>query len=134
MRVAAQPDLYDPTPDDPLLLGTACGGCGRVSFPPLTLGCDACGAPDEQLQPTTLATVGCIHSIATVHRHRGEPPAPFTVAEIQLAEGSLIRAMVAAESAQELRIGDHVRGVWQTVRIDTDGNEVVEPAFTATIQ
>ncbi len=134
MKIAAQPELYAPSADSPRLRGTACSRCGRVSFPPLTLGCDACGAPESCLEPVSLATTGRVHSIATVHRHRGEPPAPFTVAEVRLDAGPLVRAMVATGAAHELRVGDQVRGVWQTVRVDDDGNDIVEPSFAGTAQ
>ncbi len=130
MRVAAKPDLYSPDGEEPALRGTRCGACGRVCFPPLTIGCDACGGPENQLELVALATAGEVHSIATVHRHRGEPAAPFVVADIRLDDGPLIRAMVASDTGDELRIGDRVQGTWQIRRIDDDGNDVVEPAFT----
>ena len=129
MRVAAEPDLYDPAPDQPALRGTRCETCGRVSFPPMSIGCDACGTPDERLEAIEIPMVGTIHSYTTVHRHFGEPPAPFIVAEVQLAAGPLIRAM-GASSSPALAIGDGAHGTWQTVRTDDDGNDVVEPVLT----
>lgn len=130
MRVPAKPDLYSPDGEDPALRGTRCGACRRVTFPPLTIGCDACGGPEEQLEPATLAMAGAVHSIATVHRHRSETAPAFVVAEIRLDDGPLIRAMIAAGAGDELRIGDRVQGTWQLLRVDDDGNDVVEPAFT----
>ena len=133
MRVAAQPDLYDAGGDVPRLRGTRCTACGRASFPPITIGCDSCGAPEDRLQSADLAATGLLHSIATVHRHHGQPPAPFTVAEVLLEDGPLVRAMVAPGS-EGLRIGESVTGIWQVIRTDDAGNDVVEPAFMAAAQ
>lgn len=128
MRVPAQPDLYRANGDAPTLLGSRCAECGRVSFPALTIGCDVCGAAEEPLKGVELVAAGLLHSIVTVHRHQGEPRAPFSVAEIRLDDGPLIRAMVAPD-ASGLRIGDRVSGTWRLIRLDSEGDEVVEPVF-----
>lgn len=128
MRVPAQPDLYGANTDAPILIGSRCGACGRVSFPRLSIGCDSCGAPEDRLERSELTATGVVHSVATVHLHQGKPEAPFSVAEIRLDDGPLIRGMVAPE-ASGLRVGDRVSGAWQVILVDDQGNEVVEPAF-----
>ena len=129
MRVAARPHLYDPLPDLPVLNGTQCARCGRVYFPPIGVGCEICGAPAEDLLPTTLAATGRIHSLAQVHLHHGAPETPFTIAEIALDAGPLIRAMVHPESAP-LSIGVPVTARWNIVGVDDVGASIVEPAFS----
>ena len=129
MRRAAQPDLYDAQAGSPVLSGTECAQCGHVYFPPLAIGCEVCGAAEGRLRPTRLAASGTIHSLARVHRHYGRPPAPFTVAEIRLDSGPLIRALLTPGS-DAARIGDTVRAVWAAAGTDEDGTEIVEPAFT----
>ena len=129
MRVAAHPRLYDPLPDVPALNGTRCARCGRAYFPPIGVGCEICGAPPEDLLPTTVAGTGTIHALAQVHLHHGAPETPFTIAEIALDAGPLIRAMVHPESPP-LRIGIPVTARWNTVGTDDAGAAIVEPAFT----
>jgi uncharacterized OB-fold protein len=128
MRIPAHPGLYRLGNDFPVLNGSRCERCGQVSFPPMSIGCDVCGAPEALLEPTALEARGVVHSIATVHLHRGEPAAPFAVAEIQLDSGPLIRAMVASE-ASDLAIGDRVSAVWVVANVDEAGDETVEPGF-----
>jgi uncharacterized OB-fold protein len=128
MRVPTQPDLYLADTDPPTLVGTRCAACGRTAFPTIEIGCDVCGASEEQLEKVELPTSGLLHSIATVHLHQGKSGAPFSIAEIKLDTGPLIRAMVA-QGVSQLRVGDRVVGTWQLLHLDDDGNEVVEPAF-----
>jgi uncharacterized OB-fold protein len=129
MRLPAHPGLYSADGDTPLLSGSRCARCGQVSFPALAIGCDVCGAPESFLEPALLGARGVVHSIATVHLHRGEPAAPFDVAEIQLDGGPLIRGMVAGE-ALGLRIGDRVSAVWVVTSVGDEGDETAEPRFT----
>lgn len=128
MRVPAHPGLYGVERDVPTLNGTRCSACGRVYFPPLAIGCEVCGATEEHLEPTTLVARGVLHSLAPVHLHFGHPPTPFTVVEVQLGDGPLIRA-TAAPDAGDLEIGDDVAAVWVVTKVDGQGDETVEPMF-----
>lgn len=128
MRVAAHPGLYDPDDPHPVLHGSRCEACGTVYFPVMHIGCEVCGAGDASLHPAELAAAGTIHSVATVHRPAsGDFPAPFTMAEIALDDGPLIRAVLATVSDIEV-IGRRVSAEWAVVRVD-DGADVVEPRF-----
>lgn len=128
MRVPAHPGLYDVDADVPSLTGTRCSACGRVYFPPLPIGCEACGAAENRLGQVALEARGVIYSLATVHFHQGAPEAPFTIAEIQLDGGPLIRGTLSAD-AGELEIGQAVSAVWAVTKTDDSGAEIVEPAF-----
>jgi uncharacterized OB-fold protein len=99
-----------------------------VYFPPLTIGCEACGATAEYLIPIPVAASGTVHSLAQVHLHRGQPPVPFTIAEIRLEDGPLIRGTLGGD-ADRIRIGDAVSAIWAVISTQDDGDEVVEPAF-----
>jgi hypothetical protein len=129
VRIPDHPGLYRPDSVTPLLNGSRCRRCGQVSFPPMPIGCDVCGATEDLLEPAILEPRGVVHSIVTVHLHHGEPAAPFDIAEIQLDSGPLIRAMVSDE-AQHLAIGDRVSAVWAATNVNDDGDETVEPRFT----
>jgi uncharacterized OB-fold protein len=128
VRVSAHPRLYDPEPDFPVLNGTRCALCQTVYCPPLCLGCEVCGATDDALEPAAVAAVGTVHSLAEVYVHHGKPPAPFTIAEIQLDAGPLIRAMLTGERGP-IGIGDTVSAVWTVTDTTEHGDDVVEPAF-----
>lgn len=129
MRIAAHPRLYDPLSDVPVLNGTQCARCGRVYFPPIGVGCEICGAPGEDLLPAAVAATGSIYALAQVHLHHDAPETPFTIAEVALDAGPLIRAMVHPESPP-LSIGVRVTARWNAVGADDGGVPVVEPAFT----
>jgi uncharacterized OB-fold protein len=76
-----------------------------------------------------LRAAGRLYSFATVHLHHGgDLEAPFTIGEVQLDTGPLIRATMASDEAN-LAVGDRVHAVWRVARVDEHGNEVVEPAF-----
>ena len=125
MRKPAHPGLYDV--DDAIALsGTRCRACGTAFFPPLRIGCEVCGAAD--LADVKLAARGSIHGSATVHLHHGRGiEAPFTVAEIVLDDGPVIRALMVTDG--ELPVGARVAAKWFVTKVDDDGNEVVEPRF-----
>jgi uncharacterized OB-fold protein len=127
MRKPAHPELYDVT--DPVsFTGTRCRSCGTVFFPPLLIGCEVCGARDDQLDDAQFAARGCIHASAMVHMHRGRgTEAPFTVAEVVLDDGPVVRALMATDA--EPVVGDRVEAAWFVTKIDDEGNEIVEPRF-----
>ena len=129
-KVPLHPGLYDPALEHPELHGTACAKCGSVFFPPITLGCEKCGALPDQLQAVSIAATGSLHSIATVHMHAGKDiEAPFTIAEIQLDNGPLIRAVMSGP-ATAADIGSRVRAEWASTGAAGEPEEKVEPRFT----
>lgn len=129
MRRPFHRGLYDPNAETPALAGTRCGTCGAMAFPPMEIGCEVCGANDDALAEHPLAASGVVHSVATVHRHHGtDTEVPFTVAEIRLDGGPVVRATLV-EVADTSAIGRRVDGRWVTVRTDDDGADVVELRF-----
>lgn len=127
MRTAIHPRLYDPAPDDPVLNGGQCAHCGRVYFPPIGLGCENCGAPAESLTSVALATDGVVFAIAEVNVN-AQGTSPFSVVEVVLDAGPLIRAAVHPASPP-LQIDDRVRARWHAVKRSDAGADLVEPAF-----
>lgn len=127
-RTAAQPGLYDVSSDTPILCGAKCSHCGRVYFPPLGIGCEICGAAGDQLLPTPLRAAGVAFAVAEVSLSPGRTRAPFTVVEVALDEGPLIRSIVHPQSPT-VGIGDRVIARWSVLERDADGRDVVEPAF-----
>ncbi|OHV06392.1 Zn-ribbon domain-containing OB-fold protein [Mycobacterium talmoniae] len=124
-RIGANPRLYDADSEVPMLFGVECSRCSRVYFPPIGIGCETCGA--AELTVTALAAVGTVFAVATVHVHPGNPPAPFTIADVLLDAGPLIRALVHPD-AGGLEIGSRVVGTWLASAAEGD-TRIVEPAF-----
>lgn len=129
MRVAAKPGLYRAETDPPILNGTRCTACATVFFPPLGIGCEVCGAPADNLTEAGIEATGVLDSVATVHVYAGDDmQVPFTVGEIRLADGPLIRGLFDSEiDLQEIGASVHAR--WKIVGVDENGNELVEPRF-----
>ncbi len=129
---AAQPGLYDPGDATPRLAASTCGSCQAVSFPPMTVGCEVCGALEDQLAGTLIAAAGTLHSVATVHLHRGKDiEAPFTMAEVKLDDGPLIRATLL-DVVEVDAIGRRVEAQWVQTHTDDEGVAIVEPRFALT--
>jgi uncharacterized protein len=129
VKVAFHRGLYDPGTEPPTLRGVRCSACGTVFFPPFGIGCEVCGAPEEALVSDQLAAAGIVHSAATVHRYAGEDiAAPFTIAEIQLDDGPLIRATLTDLAESEV-IGSRAEGQWVTVGANDAGDEITELRF-----
>jgi len=119
--------LYDESHETPALNGSRCAQCDTSFFPPLAIGCERCGNPD--LTPATLQALGKVHATATVHLHGGKDiKAPFTVAEIVLDDGPLIRGLLT-EVTEENVIDARVAGEWVVTGQDEEGNDKLEPRF-----
>lgn len=101
--------------ESPRLRGVHCGGCGTNLFPPQSYGCTVCGAFGDQLEACELLAEGTVLSFAEVHLHQGVP-VPFTLAEIGLDSGPVVRARVASGATPA--IGQRATGV-----VVTEGEE-----------
>lgn len=92
----------------PRLRGVHCTGCGADLFPPQEYGCIRCGAYGERLEERDLPTEGTVLSFAEVHVHQSHP-VPFTLADVELDAGPIVRAALAPGSKP--RIGLRAHGV-----------------------
>ena len=81
---------------------------GADLFPPQEYGCIRCGAHGDRLRERDLPAVGTVLSFAEVHVHQSHP-VPFTLAEIELDAGPIVRAALAPGSRP--RIGQRARGL-----------------------
>ncbi len=126
MATASQPELYEVDAAVPALKGTRCDVCGSTSFPPMTIGCATCGS--DALVSVPLVAAGELYSFATVHLHRAKDiEVPFTIGEISLDDGPLIRAVMTTNDG--FAIGDRVVAEWVVVGADDAGTDIVEPRF-----
>ena len=93
----------------PILKGVRCAACGEVAFPPQHYGCERCGATD--LADVELPPQGVVLGSAEVHIHaQPYPPVPFTVAEVRLDAGPVVRALLAVPAGAGSFAGHRVQG------------------------
>ena len=86
------PTLYREGDPAPVLFATHCTACARVSFPRQAFGCEGCGAHGEAMAPVEIQARGTLLSFAAVRKHMGaDIAAPFTIGEIRLDDGPVIR-------------------------------------------
>ena len=77
--------------------------CGYVFFPWQSLGCERCGDV-ESMQPINLAGRGNVISSVTVHLHAtNDRPTPFVIAAVRLADGPVVRTLLAERSGEAPR-------------------------------
>jgi uncharacterized OB-fold protein len=95
-------------PDHPALIGGRCR-CGHLFFPMQRLGCEKCGRPGAELAETVLSGSGRLRAHAQVHLHaRPAPKVPFTVLEIALDDGPLIRVLLDRPTGAGLQNGERM--------------------------
>jgi uncharacterized protein len=84
----------------PELVGGVCGGCHAVFFPYQSFGCERCGRYGADLAVRVLTSRGAVQAATVVHLH-ADPrrAAPFTVVEVRLDDGPVVRAVAADGTA-----------------------------------
>jgi uncharacterized OB-fold protein len=87
----------------PGLVGGECRGCGAVFFPYQSYGCERCGRYGADLAVRVLAGRGTVQAATVVHLH-ADPrrPVPFTVVELCLDDGPVVRAVAADGTAMDV--------------------------------
>lgn len=95
---SAVKDLWSVEGGSIVLHGRRCSACGLVIFPPQLYGCPKCGTAGDKLEPAQLPAIGRLHSFAIVNQHP-VLPTPYTIVEVELDSGSLIRALFDSGSA-----------------------------------
>ena len=97
----------------PVLKGMVCRSCQRISIPVQTYGCEGCGEVGKGLQLKDLEPVGELLSYALVSKHHDKSiTAPFTMAEIRLKDGPVIRAALEKDSYDSLDVGTWMEGIF----------------------
>lgn len=92
---------YSGPSGEPLLRGIRCSACGMDAFPAQAYGCIRCGATGERLESRDLATQGTLLSFAIVRTHPTHA-VPFTMGEIQLDAGPIVRAQLSDDTRLEI--------------------------------
>ncbi len=129
MRIPIRDGLFT-TPEDlscARLLGTRCGDCNRVAFPPQSI-CPYCSG--DRCETISLSAEGVLYLCTTV---RTRPPGyvgdvPFGFGIVELPEGIRI---VSRIKTPEPALGAAVRLVIEGLHTDADGHQVMSYAFEA---
>ena len=106
------------------LEGAQCAACGHLLFPTRPV-CPKCRS--RQLQPYRFSGRGEVYSFSTVY----EPPAgfegyaPYTVAQVRLAEGPLVTAQLTDVDVDSVYIGMKVEMVTRKLFEDGDNGLLV---------
>ncbi len=104
-------------PDAPALRGIRCR-CGHPAFPPQRQGCEVCGATGPALADALFEGRGRLMASATVHRHFApQPPVPFTVVEVEMRDGPVVRGLLAGSAPTDLDPGTELVTVLEEVQI-----------------
>jgi len=85
-----------------------CARCGTFAFPAQDYGCVRCGAYGESLEHQEIRTNGTLLTFAVVRTHPSHA-VPFTLGDVQLDAGPVVRAQLADETP--LTIGLRVRAL-----------------------
>jgi uncharacterized OB-fold protein len=113
--------LGDVSQMKPVMKGMICGSCQRTSVPVQAYGCEGCGEVGEGLELKDLEPVGELLSYALVNKHSAKSiAAPFTMAEIRLKEGPVIRVTLEKDSYDSLKVGTSMEGVFVKHEVEAD--------------
>lgn len=103
-----------------VLHGIKCS-CGYVAFPAQAYGCERCGRFGINLQPMKLKGSGQLMASSKVHLHAAPyPVVPFTVVEVSLDDGPIVRGLLASNQPSVLPTGSRVVATLQAEQIETD--------------
>lgn len=98
-----------------------------------TYGCEVCGRTGDALQPALLRGEGTLVASARVllHASKDRTP-PFVVVSVKLADGPVVRTLLAQDTTERLAIGRPLRACLVEVGRDDAGDPVVDLRFAPT--
>lgn len=131
---ALKPELYTVPTEGSDALAQLRGGrcaCGHVFFPMQTYGCEVCGRTGDALQPALLDGRGTLVASARVLLHAAKDrQAPFVIASIKLADGPVVRTLLAEDSTERMPIGTPLQTCLVEVGRTDSGQALVDLRFT----
>ena len=130
-RVPIAEGLFTWPADEPALLGSRCQQCGIATFP-AAQSCMACSGQDvvtEELpRRGTLWTWTVQQFMPKTPYNSGETPEtfrPYGVGYVELPGGVRVEGRLTESDPQKLSIGMQMDVVFDTWRVDDNGDEVV---------
>ena len=117
--------------DNPALLGSRCQDCGTAAFPAAE-SCMACGSQnvvsEELPRRGTLWTWTVQRFMPKTPYNSGETPEtfrPYGVGYVELPGGTRVEGRLTESDPDKLEIGMDMEVVFDTWRVDENGDEVV---------
>lgn len=131
--VAAIEGWYTMDSDEPRLLGTRCDECGTYYFPKQESYCRNPGCDSEKFSEVPLSREGTIWSYTNACYQPPEPFVaadpfePFSIAAVELDEEKMIvlGQVIEGVGVEQLRVGQRVELVLETLYEDDETNKVV---------
>ncbi|MEW6592812.1 MAG: Zn-ribbon domain-containing OB-fold protein [Candidatus Hadarchaeota archaeon] len=105
------------------LVGTKCGNCNKVMFPPRFV-CPYCRRTGK-LEPYKLSRKGKVVTCTTIYAAANgfEDQTPYSLAVVELTDGPRLTAQVTDCDPADVKIGDEVEMVFR--RMGQDGEDGV---------
>ncbi len=109
----AVPRFWREIPNRYNLVGTRCGNCNKILFPPRYI-CPYCRRMGK-LEPYRLKRRGKVLSYTVIHvaAEGFEDQVPYVIAIIELEDGPRLTAQVTDCNPDEIKIGDEVKIVFR---------------------
>ena len=133
-QVPIAPDLFTEG-EEPQLIGSRCGACGVVTFPPQG-GCARCGAADMRDEPLhrrgtlyTWTTQGFMPKEPYLVDPTDEPFAPYLLGYVELPEQVRVEGRLINCDLESVHIGMEMELTLFPLRHDEAGREVLMYAF-----
>ncbi|MEM0359381.1 MAG: Zn-ribbon domain-containing OB-fold protein [Candidatus Hadarchaeales archaeon] len=110
------PRFWREIPNRYTLIGTKCGHCEKIFFPPRAI-CPNCRRVGH-LEPFKLSGRGRVYSFTTVYAGPRDfkDQIPYVLAIIELEEGPRVMAQITDCNGEEVKIGDEVEMVFRKIK------------------
>ena len=133
-RIPVVEGAFAETADGPRLLGSRCLAC-RTSYFPKAPVCRNPACAEKQVEEVPLSPRGTLWSY-TIQCYKPPPPArlddpfvPYGLGLVDLPEGIRILGMISTDRPEELRVGQEVELVLETLYHNDEGDEVITWKF-----
>ena len=108
------------------LIGTKCGNCGKVDFPPRTV-CPDCGRKSiGRMERLKLGGKGSVVTYTIIHEapSQFEMQKPYVVAIIELEEGVRLTSQVIDVKPEDVKIGLKVQAAFRKLGQEGDAGVI----------
>ncbi|MBD3389770.1 transcriptional regulator [Candidatus Micrarchaeota archaeon] len=100
------------------MYGSKCQTCSSTYFPPRSL-CPKCRRKGK-MEPFEFSGNGKVYSFTEIHAPPSgfEEQVPYVIAVVELDEGSRCTGQIVDAEGKDVKIGDHVEGVFRKILSD----------------
>ncbi len=108
------------------LIGTKCGNCGKVDFPPRAV-CPDCGRKSiGKMEKLKLAGKGTVVTYTVIHDAPAqfEMQKPYVMAIVEMDEGVRVTSQVIDTKAEDVKIGMRVQSCFRKLGQEGDAGVI----------